>query len=108
MSRAGAASGDAKPADDQFTPAEEPLAEWERDLLQGTPDDTVTGTPITGNAAGEDPTLAEADEINAADEASAAAEVSTAAEASVAAETSTGDDKPEAEEAATDAADGDE
>jgi small subunit ribosomal protein S2 len=108
MSRAGAASGDAKPADDQFTPAEEPLAEWERDLLQGTPDDTVTGTPITGNGAGEDPTLAEADEINAADEASAAAEVSTAAEASVAAETSTGDDKPEAEEAATDAADGDE
>jgi small subunit ribosomal protein S2 len=34
MARAGASNADAKPADDQFT-SEEPLAEWERDLLQG-------------------------------------------------------------------------
>jgi small subunit ribosomal protein S2 len=88
MARAGAASGDAKPADDQFSTSEEPLAEWERDLLQGTPDETVTG-----NSEGEDPKLAEADEVNAADEASAAA---------------TAEAKPEAEVAATDAADSDE
>jgi small subunit ribosomal protein S2 len=100
MSRAGAATGDAKPADDQFTPAEEPLAEWERDLLQGTPDDT-----ITGNAAGEDPELAVADEANAADEARAADE---AGEAAVVDTATTADSKPAAEEAATDAADGDE
>src|SRR5262249_44712681 len=37
MARAGAAQGDQKPADDQFT-SEEPLAEWERDLLRGSGD----------------------------------------------------------------------
>jgi len=35
MARAGASDGDVKPGDDQFT-SEEPLAEWERDLLGGT------------------------------------------------------------------------
>jgi small subunit ribosomal protein S2 len=83
MARAGASSSDAKPAESDVA-AEEPLAEWERDLLQGTPDDTVTG-----NAAGEDPQLAVEDEVNAPAEASAAAEAET---------------KPAAEEAATDAA----
>ena len=34
MARAGASESDKKPADDEFT-SEEPLAEWERDLLQG-------------------------------------------------------------------------
>jgi small subunit ribosomal protein S2 len=87
MARAGASSSDAKPAESDVA-AEEPLAEWERDLLQGTPDDTVTG-----NAAGEDPQLAVEDEVNAPAEASAAAEAET---------------KPAAEEAATDAADADE
>jgi small subunit ribosomal protein S2 len=87
MSRAGASNADAKPAESDGT-TEEPLAEWERDLLQGTPDDTVTG-----NAAGEDPQLATEDEINAPVEASAAVEAET---------------KPAAEEAATDAADADE
>jgi small subunit ribosomal protein S2 len=37
MARAGAAEGDHKPVDDQFT-SEEPLAEWERDLLRGSGD----------------------------------------------------------------------
>jgi small subunit ribosomal protein S2 len=40
ISRAGAAEGDVKPADDQFT-SEEPLAEWERDLLQSGVADAV-------------------------------------------------------------------
>src|ERR1700754_3665599 len=35
MSRAGASDTDTKPADDVFTTAEEPLPEWERDLLAG-------------------------------------------------------------------------
>src|ERR1700754_770016 len=35
MSRAGAADTDQKPSDDVFTTAEEPLPEWERDLLAG-------------------------------------------------------------------------
>jgi small subunit ribosomal protein S2 len=35
IGRAGAAATDAKPGDDQYT-SEEPLAEWERDLLEGT------------------------------------------------------------------------
>jgi small subunit ribosomal protein S2 len=102
MARAGAASGDAKPADDQFTVTEEPLAEWERDLLQGTPDAVVTG-----NAEGEDPQLAVADEANAPAEAEAAAAViadePVADEAGAAAEVA--DSKTDAEEAATDAAD---
>jgi small subunit ribosomal protein S2 len=88
MSRAGASTSDAKPAESDGGTVEEPLAEWERDLLQGTPDDTVTGS-----AAGEDPGLAVADEVNAADEASAAAAA---------------DNQTDAEEAATDAADADE
>jgi small subunit ribosomal protein S2 len=88
MSRAGASTSDAKPAESDGGTVEEPLAEWERDLLQGTPDETVTG-----NAAGEDPGLAVADEVNAADVASAAAAA---------------DNQTDAEEAAADAADADE
>jgi hypothetical protein len=41
MARAGASDGDVKPGDDQFT-SEEPLAEWERDLLGGTGTTAVT------------------------------------------------------------------
>src|SRR6202020_623275 len=38
MSRAGASDADVKPTDDQFsTTSEEPLPEWERDLLEGAP-----------------------------------------------------------------------
>jgi small subunit ribosomal protein S2 len=37
MSRAGASEADVKPTDDQFsTTSEEPLPEWERDLLEGS------------------------------------------------------------------------
>jgi small subunit ribosomal protein S2 len=38
MSRAGASETDQKPADDAFSaPSDEPLPEWERDLLEGAP-----------------------------------------------------------------------
>jgi small subunit ribosomal protein S2 len=36
MSRAGASETDQKPVDDLFTTADEPLPEWERDLLSGS------------------------------------------------------------------------
>jgi small subunit ribosomal protein S2 len=103
MARAGAANGDAKPSDDQYsTTAEEPLAEWERDLLEGRPDETVTGS-----AAGEDPSLAAADATFAADEAKAA---ETATAEAAPAETATAEAAPaeaspaEAGQAAADAA----
>jgi small subunit ribosomal protein S2 len=82
IARAGAADGDEKPADDQFT-SEEPLPEWERDLLQGntaaadgaaaadTADTAEAMTPAEAVAVAETET-AQADE--AADEAEDAAE----------------------------------
>jgi small subunit ribosomal protein S2 len=68
IARAGAAEGDEKPADDQYS-SEEPLAEWERDLLQGT--GTTTGTTVEAEAepaaetAGADTTAEEAGEVPA-------------------------------------------
>jgi small subunit ribosomal protein S2 len=51
IARAGAADGDEKPADDQFT-SEEPLAEWERDLLEGRSDTRQESKPA--DAASDD------------------------------------------------------
>jgi small subunit ribosomal protein S2 len=103
MARAGAANGDAKPSDDQYsTTAEEPLAEWERDLLEGRPDETVTGS-----AAGEDPSLAAADATFADDEAKAA-ETATAEAAPAEAAPAEAEVAQAAADAATEAADADE
>jgi small subunit ribosomal protein S2 len=44
IGRAGAADGDEKPADDQFT-SEEPLPEWERALLEGSAVTEAGGSP---------------------------------------------------------------
>jgi small subunit ribosomal protein S2 len=60
MSRAGASVADEKPADDLFI-AEEPLPEWERDLLAGPADATAEPTaesPVT-DAAEADAEIAE-------------------------------------------------
>jgi small subunit ribosomal protein S2 len=43
IARAGAADGDVKPADDQFS-SEEPLPEWERNLLEGNGSVAVDGS----------------------------------------------------------------
>jgi small subunit ribosomal protein S2 len=43
IGRAGAAEGDQKPADDQFSTSDEPLPEWERDLLAGTAEAPAEG-----------------------------------------------------------------
>jgi small subunit ribosomal protein S2 len=71
MSRAGHSEADQKPADDQFvTTIEEPLPEWERDLLEGTaaPAEEVQGSPVT------DAAQADADIAEVAPEADATAE----------------------------------
>jgi small subunit ribosomal protein S2 len=70
MSRAGASEADQKPADDQFTTIEEPLPEWERDLLEGTtaPAEEVQESPVT------DAAQADADIAEVAPEADATAE----------------------------------
>jgi small subunit ribosomal protein S2 len=92
MSRAGASETDAKPTDDQFTTSDEPLPQWERDLLEGAP-------------AGAAAPAEEIQESAVSDEADADAEIAeaapqTAAIAEAAAEAAPAD----AEEAAADAA----
>jgi small subunit ribosomal protein S2 len=99
IARAGAASGDEKPTGDQLA-AEEPLAEWERELLQGSqaaapaaaPAETAEEAPLA-----DTPTVAAAvaeatpeinaesaittDEAAAADEADDLADIAETAEA---------------------------
>ena len=67
IARAGAASGDEKPAGDQLG-TEEPLAEWERELLQGS---ASAAAPAPADAAApaeaaEEATLADTPEVAAA------------------------------------------
>jgi len=64
MSRAGAADTDQKPTDDQFTTSDEPLPEWERDLLEGpaAPAETVAEAETAAVAA----VAAEAEDVDAA------------------------------------------
>src|SRR5437667_883506 len=105
IARAGAASGDEKPAGDRLG-TEEPLAEWERELLQGSasaaapaaaPAETAEEAPLA-----DTPTVAAAvaeatpeinaesaittDEAAAADEADDLADIAETAEAAEAAE----------------------
>ena len=73
IARAGAASGDEKPAGDQLG-TEEPLAEWERELLQGSapaaapaPADAAAPADAVAPAdAAEEATLADTPEVAAA------------------------------------------
>jgi small subunit ribosomal protein S2 len=89
MARAGASDSDQKPADDQFS-SEEPLTEWERELLQGaaaadgatatataTVDDTAdTTATVDSTTDAVDSTTDTADVTDAAD----AADVTDAAD----------------------------
>ena len=72
MSRAGAAETDQKPADDQFTTSDEPLPEWERDLLAGAP-------AAPAEEVQESPVTEEIQESPVTDEAVADAEIAEAA-----------------------------
>jgi small subunit ribosomal protein S2 len=97
MARAGAAEGDQKPADDQFT-SEEPLAEWERDLLRGSGDGDA---PAAAEAAPEtvpaETAPAEAAPVEAAPVEAAATETTAVEDADAATA------EPAAEAADTDA-----
>jgi small subunit ribosomal protein S2 len=88
ISRAGASDTDQKPASDQFVAtSEEPLPEWERDLLAGSaaaPAEEVQESPITTEA-DADAEIAEAETPEAAAPETAASE--TAASETAASET---------------------
>ena len=72
MSRAGAAVTDEKPAEDQFTTAgDEPLPEWERDLLGG-PAAEVEEAPAAEVTEAQETPAAEVAEVAEAQEAPAA------------------------------------
>jgi small subunit ribosomal protein S2 len=90
MSRAGAAVIDQKPADDQFTTIDEPLPQWERDLLEGAPaapaeetDQSAVTNVVDADAdiAEAAPDTAEIAEAAAADDAVSPEAVSTEADA---------------------------
>jgi small subunit ribosomal protein S2 len=94
MSRAGASDADVKPTDDQFsTTIEEPLPEWERDLLEGAPAGAAAPAEEIQESAVSDEAVADAEIAEAAPETAEIAEA--AAEAAPA----------DAEAAAEDAAD---
>ena len=84
---------DEKPTDDQFTTSDEPLPEWERDLLEGAPAGAAAPAEEIQESAVSDEADADAEIAEAAPQAAAIAEA--AAEAAPA----------DAEEAAADAAD---
>ncbi|HTU07645.1 MAG TPA: 30S ribosomal protein S2, partial [Trebonia sp.] len=53
IARAGAAETDQKPVDDQFTTSDEPLPEWERDLLEGHATAAEEAAEVDAEAAAE-------------------------------------------------------
>ena len=78
MSRAGAAETDQKPADDQFTTSDEPLPEWERELLlEGAP--AGAAAPAEAAAAAPAAAAGEIQESAVSTEADADAEIAVAA-----------------------------
>jgi small subunit ribosomal protein S2 len=103
IARAGAASGDDKPAGAQIG-TEEPLAEWERELLQGSQNATAaaaeTATATEAATAAEAATATETAASATATEASAADTEATVS----AADTVTPPDSPSVEAAAAEGA----
>jgi small subunit ribosomal protein S2 len=96
IARAGAASGDEKPAGDRLG-TEEPLAEWERELLQGSQAAPTTDAAPAAEAA------TTADAATTAEAATTADGASTA-DAASAADTVTPPDSPSVEAAAAEGA----
>jgi small subunit ribosomal protein S2 len=83
MSRAGASVADEKPADDQFTTSDEPLPEWERDLLGGTPApaEEILQTTVSDEDVADAEIAADAPDTAAIAAAAAAEDTPAAAEA---------------------------
>ncbi|MGH3294987.1 MAG: 30S ribosomal protein S2, partial [Trebonia sp.] len=115
MSRAGASEADVKPTDDQFsTTSEEPLPEWERDLLEGAPaapaapveevQESAVSTEADADAEIAEAQPAEAQIAEAAAEAPAAEAADAAADAADAATDAAADTATDAAAEATDAA----
>jgi small subunit ribosomal protein S2 len=90
MSRAGASETDQKPADDTFTASEEPLPEWERDLIAGAPAaaaapaEEVQETTVSDEAVADAEIAADAPDTDAIAAAAAAEATPAAAEAAAA------------------------
>jgi small subunit ribosomal protein S2 len=83
IARSGSSAVDEKPADDAFTPAEEPLPEWERDLLAGAPaeaTDPVAAVEEVQETTVSDPVVADAEIAEAQGETPAEAEAEVAAD----------------------------
>jgi small subunit ribosomal protein S2 len=86
MSRAGAAVADEKPADDQFTASDEPLPEWERDLLGGAapaaaPAEESQQTTVSDEAVADAEIAADSPDVAEIAAAAAAEDTPEAAEA---------------------------
>jgi small subunit ribosomal protein S2 len=87
MSRAGAAVADEKPADDQFTASDEPLPEWERDLLGGAaapaaaPAEEIQQTTVSDEAVADAEIAADSPDVAEIAAAAAAEDTPEAAEA---------------------------
>ena len=86
MARAGAANGEDKPAAPGEVGAEEPLAEWERELLQHQPSSAETAPEASAEAAPEATAAAPEASAEAAAEAAPEATAEAAPEASCAPE----------------------
>jgi ribosomal protein S2 len=80
IARSGAAVADEKPADDQFTTSDEPLPEWELDLLEGAPATAAAATEVA-EATEEAEAEAEADVAPAAEADAASVALAVEAEA---------------------------
>ena len=99
MSRAGASDADVKPTDDQFsTTIEEPLPEWERDLLEGAPAGAAAPAEEIQESAVSDEAVADAEIAEAAPETAEIAEA--AAEAAPADAQAAAEDAADAPDAA--------
>jgi small subunit ribosomal protein S2 len=112
MARAGASQADEKPADDTFSATgavDEPLPEWERDLLAGGPADaaateTETETEEVQESAVSDPAEADAEIAEVAPDSAAIAAAAAAESTPEAAEAAAEEAAEEASENAADAA----
>jgi small subunit ribosomal protein S2 len=106
MARAGAADTDEKPVDDKFsTSVDEPLPEWERDLLAGGPADAAaTETEEIQESAVSDPAEADAEIAEVAPDSAAIAAAAAAESTPEAAEAAAEEAAEEASENAADAA----
>jgi small subunit ribosomal protein S2 len=99
IGRAGAADGDEKPADDQFT-SEEPLPEWERALLEGSAVTEAGGSPAAQATDAAAPAAAQVAEATQATEPVEVAEAAPAAEPAEVAEAAAAAEPAEVAEAA--------